>query len=87
MPYFSEARKFLVNEHPLQAHMIEARLFTPTVQLVGLFNLVKDARQFHIDLPNGDYLDLITEMKVKVSQGIIHTQGPIILVIPSSTLV
>ena len=87
LPYFAEARKFIVNEHPLQAHMIEARLFTPTVQLVGLFNLVKDARQFHIDLPNGDYLDLITETKVKIHQGIVHTQGPLILVVPSKTLV
>jgi hypothetical protein len=52
-----------------------------------LFNLVKDARQFHIDLPNGDYLDLITETKVKIHQGIVHTQGPLILVVPSKTLV
>jgi glycosidase len=85
LPYFGEARKFMVNEHPLQAHVIEARLFTPNTQLVGLFNLLKDNRSIHIDLPNGSYLDLISQTKIDIQQGIIHTQGPLILVIPPAS--
>jgi hypothetical protein len=82
MPYFAEARKFIINEHPLQAHLIEATLTTPTGQLVGYFNLTKDQRNVFTSIKDGTYLDLISQKKVTIHQGILNLFEPLILVVP-----
>ena len=81
MPYFAEARKFIINEHPLQAHLIEATLTTPTGQLVGYFNLTKDQRNVFTSIKDGTYLDLISQKKVTIHQGILNLFEPLILVV------
>ena len=81
LPMFAEARKFIVNEHPLQAHMIEATLSSPTQTWVGYFNLIKEPRTIYTTLKDGDYLDLISQQKVKVTQGILNLKDPLILVV------
>ena len=82
LPYFGEARKFTINEHPLQSNFIEATLSSPKGQLIGMFNLIKDSRQVYVQLKDGNYLDLITNKHVTVKQGMLAIQEPLILVIP-----
>jgi hypothetical protein len=82
LPYFGEARKFTINEHPLQSNLIEATLSSPNGQLIGMFNLIKDPRQVYVQLKDGNYLDLITNKHVTVKQGMLAIQDPLILVIP-----
>lgn len=82
LPYFGEARKFIINEHPLQAHLIEATLTTPTGQLVGYFNLTKDHRNVFTSIKDGTYLDLISQKKVTIHEGILNLGEPLILVVP-----
>ena len=81
MPYFAEARQFLINEHPLQSHLIEATLTTPAHQLVGYFNLTKDQRHVYTKINDGTYLDLISEQKITIHQGILTLTEPLILVV------
>jgi glycosidase len=79
LPYFAEVRKFSINEHPLQAHFIEATLFSPGGKLHGIFNLSKDRRDVYVQLEDGVYLDLISEKEVTVSHGILSVEEPLIL--------
>jgi glycosidase len=78
---FAEARKFIINEHPLQAHVIEATLSSSTQTWVGFFNLIKEPRTIYTTLKDGDYLDLISQQKVNVTQGILNLKDPLILVV------
>ena len=78
---FAEARKFIINEHPLQAHIIEATLSSATQTWVGYFNLIKEPRTIYTTLKDGDYLDLISQQKVNVTQGILNLKDPLILVV------
>ena len=82
MPYFGEAKKFTINEHPLQSNLIEATLSSAKGELIGIFNLIKDPRQVYVQLKDGNYLDLITNKHVTVKQGMLSIQDPLILVIP-----
>lgn len=81
MAYFAEARQFIINEHPLQSHLIEATLSTPTHQLVGYFNLTKDQRHVYTKINDGTYLDLISQQKITIHQGILTLTEPLILVV------
>jgi glycosidase len=81
LSYFAEARKFIINEHSLQSHLIEATLSTPTNQLVGYFNLTKDQRKVFTNIKDGTYLDLISQQSVTIHQGILNLFQPIILVV------
>ena len=81
LPYFAEARKFIINERTLQSHLIEATLSTPTNQLVGYFNLTKEPRNIFTSIQDGSYLDLISQQKITIHQGILHLIEPIILVV------
>jgi glycosidase len=81
MPYFAATRKFIINEHPLQSHLIEATLTTPTNQLVGYFNLTKDQRKVYTSVKDGTYLDLISQQKITIHQGILNLLEPLILVV------
>ncbi|MFZ9704383.1 MAG: alpha-amylase family glycosyl hydrolase, partial [Bacilli bacterium] len=81
LPMFAEARKFIINEHPLQAHVIEATLSSSTQTWVGYFNLIKEPRTIYTTLKDGDYLDLISQQKVNVTQGILNLKDPLILVV------
>ena len=81
MPSFAEARKFIINEHPLQSHMIEATLTTPTTKLIGYFNLTKDQRHVYTSIKDGTYLDLISKQSVSIHQGILNLLDPVILVV------
>jgi hypothetical protein len=81
MPYFAATRKFIINEHPLQSHLIEATLTTPTNQLVGYFNLTKDQRKVYTSFKDGTYLDLISQQKITIHQGILNLLEPLILVV------
>ena len=42
LPMFASVRKFQINEHPLQANLIEATLSSPDGNVHGIFNLSKD---------------------------------------------
>ena len=81
MPYFAEARQFIINEHPLQSHMIEATLTTSNHQLVGYFNLTKDQRHVYTKINDGAYLDLISQQMITIHQGILTLTAPVILVV------
>ncbi len=83
LPYFGDARKMIINEHPLQSNLIEATLSYPKGQLVGFFNLTKDARQVYTSIKDGSYLDLISQQSIEVKKGIIQIKDPFILVVPS----
>jgi glycosidase len=83
MPYFGDARKFIINEHPLQSNLIEATLSYPKGQLVGYFNLTKDSHTIYTSLKDGSYLDLISQQPIVVKKGIISIQDPYILVVPA----
>jgi glycosidase len=83
MTYFGDARKFIINEHPLQSNLIEATLSYPKGQLVGYFNLTKDTRPVYTSLKDGTYLDLISQHSIEVKKGIIHLKDPYILVVPA----
>jgi glycosidase len=83
MAYFADARKFIINEHPLQSNLIEATLSYPKGQLVGYFNLTKDTRSIYTSLKDGSYLDLISQQSIDVKKGIITIQNPYILVVPA----
>ena len=83
MAYFADARKFIINEHPLQSNLIEATLSYPKGQLVGYFNLTKDTRTIYTSLKDGSYLDLISQQSIEVKKGIITIQNPYILVVPA----
>jgi cyclomaltodextrinase / maltogenic alpha-amylase / neopullulanase len=80
-PYFASARQFIINEHPLQSHMIEATLSTPENQLVGYFNLTKDQRKVYTTIRDGTYLDLISQQNITIRQGILTLVEPLILVV------
>jgi glycosidase len=81
LPFFAEAQKFIINEHPLQSHMIEATLTTPTTKLIGYFNLTKDQRHVYTSIKDGTYLDLISKQSVSIHQGILNLFDPVILVV------
>jgi glycosidase len=81
LPYFAEARKFIINERTLQSNLIEATLSTPTNQLVGYFNLTKEPRNIFTSIQDGSYLDLISQQKITIHQGILRLIEPIILVV------
>jgi len=81
LPYFAEARKFIINERTLQSHLIEATLSTPTNQLVGYFNLTQEPRNIFTSIQDGSYLDLISQQKITIHQGILRLIEPIILVV------
>jgi glycosidase len=81
LSYFAEARKFIINEHPLQSHLIEATLTTPTAKLVGYFNLTKDPRKVYTSIKDGTYLDLISQQSLSIHQGILPLLEPVILVV------
>jgi hypothetical protein len=81
MPYFAESRKFIINEHTLQSHLIEATLTTATAQLIGYFNLTKDQRKVFTSIKDGTYLDLISQQSVTIQQGILNIIEPVILVV------
>jgi glycosidase len=81
LPYFAEARKFIINDHSLHSHLIEATLTTPKAQLVGYFNLTKDHRKVYTSLKDGTYFDLISQQSITVHQGILNLFEPIILVV------
>jgi glycosidase len=83
MTYFGDARKFIINEHPLQSNLIEATLSYPKGQLVGYFNLTKDTRSVYTSLKEGSYLDLISQHSIEVKRGIINLKDPYILVVPA----
>jgi glycosidase len=83
MTYFWDARKFIINEHPLQSNLIEATLSYPKGQLVGYFNLTKDTRSVYTSLKEGSYLDLISQHSIEVKRGIINLKDPYILVVPA----
>ncbi len=83
MPYFGDARKFIINEHPLQSNLIEATLSYPKGQLVGYFNLTKDSRAVYTLLKDGTYLDLISQQPIEVKKGIVTIKDPYILVVPN----
>jgi glycosidase len=81
---FKQATKFVINEHPLQANLIEATLTSPQAQWVGLFNLIKGARQIHTQLKDGTYFDVISQQRIKVNQGILTISDPLILAMDSN---
>jgi glycosidase len=83
LPYFGDARKMIINERPLQSNLIEATLSYPKGQLVGFFNLTKDARQVYTSIKDGSYLDLISQQSIEVKKGILQIKDPFILVVPA----
>jgi glycosidase len=79
LPAFASVRKFEINEHPLQAHLIEATLKSPDGVLHGIFNLSKDERPIYVSLKDGDYIDLISQQTVRVERGILRVSEPLML--------
>ena len=79
LPAFSSVRKFEINEHPLQAHLIEATLKSPDGVIHGIFNLSKDERPIYVSLKDGDYTDLISQQTVRVERGILRVSEPLML--------
>jgi glycosidase len=80
---FSKTRKFLVNEHPLQAHLIEATIHSEAGSIHGIFNLSKDKRDVYVQLSDGMYFDLISQKNIEVAKGILTIEEPLMLKLPS----
>jgi glycosidase len=76
---FAKVRKFNVNEHPLQANLIEATLYSPEGSIHGIFNLSKDRRDVYVQLKDGDYFDLISETYITIQKGILTIEQPLML--------
>jgi glycosidase len=81
-PIFAEATKFIINEHPLQANVIEATLSSGKESWVGLFNLMKGERLIHTHLQDGQYLEMISNRWIEVKQGILQIDEPMMLAVP-----
>ena len=79
LPMFASVRKFQINEHPLQANLIEATLHSPDGNVHGIFNLSKDDRPIYVSLKDGSYEDLLSEKLVLVEKGILRVSEPLML--------